>query len=100
MAQRLSLTPYPLGLRGRLVVLLLAVFVLLGSMIVRNHIDSYDIRLAHTAEGLLHQTQVIAARQQYLAARAESIISDITQAPALQADAPAEACTEIGRAHV
>ncbi|MBN9698276.1 MAG: PAS domain S-box protein [Zoogloea sp.] len=93
MAQRLSLTPYPLGLRGRLVVLLLAVFVLLGSMIVRNHIDSYDIRLAHTAEGLLHQTQVIAARQQYLAARAESIISDITQAPALQADAPAEACT-------
>ncbi len=93
MAQRLPLPTYHLGLRGRLVVLLIAVFVLLGGMIVRNHIDSYDIRLAHTAEGLLHQTQVIAARQQYLAARAESIISDIMQAPALQPGASVEACT-------
>ncbi|NML27300.1 PAS domain S-box protein [Zoogloea dura] len=93
MAHRVSLTRYRLGLRGRLILLLLMVFVLLGGMIVRNHVDSYDTRLEQAAEGLLHQTRVIAARQQYLAARADSILADIMQAPALQPGVPVDECT-------
>ncbi|WP_346285691.1 PAS domain S-box protein [Zoogloea sp.] len=93
MVVRVSLTRYRLGLRGRLILLLLAVFVMLGGMIVRNHIDSYDTRLEQAAEGLLHQTRVIAARQQYLAARADSILADLMQAPALQAGVSVADCT-------
>ncbi len=68
-----------LGLRGRLLLVVSSVFLVLGALIVRQNLDRRDERLQHTTEHLLQQARVIAARQHFLSARAEMLLAGLVQ---------------------
>ena len=75
---------FNLGLRGRLFLVVVAVFIVLGGLIVRENLDRRAERLQHTTEQILQQARVIAGRQSYLAARAETLLADLVQSRIVQ----------------
>jgi PAS domain S-box-containing protein len=82
----------PLGLRGRLILLLLAAFAALSSHIVWNSIENRDARLSAVAERLLHDAQLIAARQQHIAAQADAVLTGLMLHPELRPGVDTETC--------
>ncbi|MDP1906594.1 MAG: PAS domain S-box protein [Pseudomonadota bacterium] len=86
--------PFALGLRGRLILLLLAAFAALTGLIVWHLIEHRDERLSDAAEHLLHKTQLVAARQQHIAAHADAVLTGLMLRPELQPGAPAEDCAQ------
>lgn len=84
-----------LGLRGRLILLLLAAFAVLFAMIVRHTVEHRTERVSNTTEHLLHSAKLIAARQQDIAARADAILSTLILLPELRPGASAEKCAQL-----
>ncbi|MCX7148365.1 MAG: GAF domain-containing protein, partial [Rhodocyclales bacterium] len=82
------------SLRGRLILLLLAAFGALSGLIVWQSIEHRDERLSYASDQLLDHTRLIAARQQYIAAKADAILSGLMPRPELRAGAPAGACAQ------
>lgn len=83
---------YSLGLRGRLLVVVAAVFLVLGSVIVHESLDRRGERLRFAADSLLQQAQVVAARQHYLSARAEAILAEVMHSREVREGDPAREC--------
>ena len=85
--------PFALGLRGRMILLLLAVFAALSGLIVWQSIEHLDERLSSASENLLNDAQRIAARQQRIAARADAILTGLMLRPDLRPGVATEACS-------
>lgn len=86
---------FALGLRGRLILLIVAAFAVIFVMIVLHTVAHRADKIANSTTQLLHQTKLIAARQQQIAARAETILSDLMLHPKLRPDASPEACAQL-----
>ncbi len=67
------------GVRGRLLLMVVTVFVVLGGLIVRQSLERRDEQLQHVSGELLQQARLVAGRQNYLAARAETLLADLVQ---------------------
>ncbi|MFA5241015.1 MAG: PAS domain S-box protein [Sulfuricella sp.] len=87
--------PFTLGLRGRLILILLAAFAMLLGMIFAHTLDHRAEKLRDAATHLQHNAQLIAARQQRIAAQADAILTGLMLRPELQPGASAENCPEI-----
>ncbi|HZX18570.1 MAG TPA: PAS domain S-box protein, partial [Pseudomonas sp.] len=85
--------PFTLGLRGRLILLLLAAFAALSGQIVWYSIENRDERLSDASEHLLRNTQLIAARQQRITARADAVLTGLILRPDLRPDVSTETCS-------
>ncbi len=92
--------PLTLGLRGRLLLLLLTAFALLFGAIFWQSLEDRDDRLRHAADDLLRHTQLIAARQQHIAAQADAILATLMGLPELQPGASATTCARVLAAHL
>ncbi|MDP2794917.1 MAG: cache domain-containing protein, partial [Sulfurisoma sp.] len=86
--------PYALGLRGRLLLLLLAAFAALTALIVWHTLDHRDERLENATEHLLIDAKLIAARQQSIVARAEVVLNGLLLRPDLHPEAAAD-CSRV-----
>ncbi len=84
---------FALGLRGRLVLLVLAAFLAILSLFVKHAIDHGAERKTQANAHLLFAAQLIAARQQRIVTRSEDLLDDLMTREALHADASAESCT-------
>jgi len=85
--------PFTLGLRGRLILLLLAAFAALSGQIVWHSIEHHDERLSDASKHLLHNVQLIAARQQHIASHADAVLTGLMLRPDLRPDVSTEACS-------
>jgi len=85
--------PFSFGLRGRLILLLLAVFAALVGLIAWHSYTDRDARLRAVSAKLLADVKLVAARQQTIAARADAVLNDLILRPELRPGAPAAACT-------
>ena len=82
------------GLRGRLILLPLAAFAVLFAMIVQHTLAHRAERFRNATAQLLHNAQLIAARQQQIAAQADAILNGLVMHPELHASASAEECAQ------
>ena len=73
--------PFTLGLRGRLILLLLAVFAILAGVIASNFASSRQEQIKTATAELLADTRVIAARQQALVAQADAMLNGLMLRP-------------------
>ncbi|OHC62765.1 MAG: hypothetical protein A2045_08905 [Rhodocyclales bacterium GWA2_65_20] len=85
---------FTLGLRGRLILLLLTAFTALTVLIAWHSLEEARERMRDASTRLLAETKVIAARQQSIVAKADSILTDLMLRPELRSGAPAAACAE------
>ncbi|MDO8349866.1 MAG: PAS domain S-box protein, partial [Gallionella sp.] len=85
--------PYALGLRGRLILLLLAAFAALSGQIVWHSFEYRDERLGDASEHLLHNAQLIAARQQHIVAHADAVLTGLMLRPGLRPDVSTDTCS-------
>ena len=76
---------FTLGLRGRLFLLLGAVFTALAGVIVVQSLHDRSDMISAASEQLLSQAKLIAARQQSLTARGEALLSGLLSHPELHA---------------
>ena len=88
------------GLRGRLILLLLAAFAALTALIAWQSFEERGVRLRAASEHLLADAKLIAARQQSIAARADATLTELMLRPELQPGAPAEACAQFLAARI
>ena len=86
---------FTLGLRGRLLWVVAAVFFVLGALIVRQNIDRREERLHFTTDHLLQQTRIIAARQHFLSARAEMLLAELVQSRVVRESGLTPRCSEV-----
>ncbi|GEM_PF-505717 len=86
-------TALALGLRGRLILLILVAFILIFAMIVQHTIAHRNEKITHAATDLLHDAQLIAAQQQQTQARADTILLNLMTHAELRLGVSAEACT-------
>ena len=83
-----------IGLRGRLTLLLLAVFASLGGALAW-HVDEHrGERVEAASEALLANTRLIAARQQAVAAHAEAILTSLALSPLVRPGAATAECSK------
>ncbi len=82
-----------LGLRSRLVMLLLVVFGTIGGLLVNEHFEAQDIQHQHASAQLVQQARIIAARQQYLAARAETLLNEVARSLVIPGTLTPHNCT-------
>jgi len=92
--------PYPLGLRGRLILLLLAAFAMVAGLIAWHGLGDHDERLRTASTQLLADAKLIAARQQSIAAKADLLLADLMLRPELRPGAPAETCAKVLAARI
>lgn len=85
--------PFTLGLRGRLFLLLLAVFAALAGVIVWHALDHRDERLRSATAELLAQTRLIAQREEALITRADALLGDLSHQQAHHPHADVAACS-------
>ncbi len=85
---------FALGLRGRLILLLLPVFAVFAGVIAHDFADHREAGIRFATAELLGNTRVIAARQQAIVAQADAILNGLMLRPELQPGAPAEACAQ------
>ena len=85
--------PFTIGLRGRLILLLLAVIAVLAGVIASNFVSSREEQIKTATAELLADTRVIAARQQALVAQADAMLNGLMLRPEARPGAPAEACS-------
>lgn len=86
--------PFLLGLRGRLILILLAAFAALVGLIVAHTMNHGADQLRNAETHLQHNAQLIAARQNHIVAQADAILTGLMLNPALQPGAPADACAQ------
>lgn len=82
-----------LGLRGRLILLIIVSFTIIFAMIVLHTVAHRNKEIANSATHLLHNAQLIAARQQQTQARADAILFDLMTRAELRSGVSTEACT-------
>ncbi|MDP2793106.1 MAG: PAS domain S-box protein, partial [Sulfurisoma sp.] len=85
--------PFVSGLRGRLLLLLVVAFAAMIGLTVRQSFADRDERLSRVSEHLLHTAQLIAARQQSIAAKANTILTGLMLHPESRPGASAADCT-------
>ncbi|MBU0752270.1 MAG: PAS domain S-box protein [Gammaproteobacteria bacterium] len=85
-------TPFALGLRGRLILLLLAVFTTCFTMLAWHTTDHSAERIATATAHLLHQVKLTVAHQQQITTHADAILNGLMLRPELQAGADAAEC--------
>lgn len=83
---------FTLGLRGRMILLLVAAFAGLASVIVAQSLHDRSEMISAASEQLMGQAKLIAARQQFITARGDALLSSLLLHPELGAAAPADAC--------
>ena len=81
-----------LGLRARMILLLLAAFSVLGALLAWHLIGDRDDRLRATEANLLVQARLIAARQDVLVERADAILNSLMSNPSLDPVAGGASC--------
>jgi PAS domain S-box-containing protein len=93
-------TAFTLGLRGRLLLLLLAAFALLAGLVAWDFVDNRKERIGAASADVLVHARLIAAKAQGFAARADAILNGLMLSPALRPGASAEACSQALAAHL
>lgn len=83
-----------LGLRGRLILLLIAAFSLLGGMVAWDFVRHRAERIEAATTELLGNARLIAARQQSIVARADAILNGLMLSPELRPGVAVEACSQ------
>lgn len=83
---------FTLGLRGRLMLLLLAAFALLAGLVAWYFVDHRKERIGAASTDLLDHTRLIAAKTWSFAAQADAILNGMMLSPDMQPGAPPEAC--------
>lgn len=89
-----------IGLRGRLLLLLLALFALQAGLIAWHFIHDREARLAAALEDIEGDTRTIAARQQAITARADAVLNGLMLRRELQPSASVEACARFLAARI
>lgn len=93
-------TAFTLGLRGRLILLLLAAFALLAGLLAWHFVDHGRERIGAVSTDLFDRTRLIAAETRTFAAQADAILNGLMLSPEMQPGAPAEACAQFIRARL
>lgn len=91
---------FTLGLRGRLMLLLLAMFALLAGLVAWHFVDNREERIRATSAELLSQTRLIAAQTRHFAAQANSLLNELALRQAMQPGAPPESCVQFLQARL
>ncbi len=91
---------FTLGLRGRLILLLLAAFALLAGLLAWDFVEDRKERINATSTELLNDTRLIAARTRYFTAQAKAILNGLELSSEMQPETPAEACTQVLQARL
>ncbi|KAF0164834.1 MAG: Multi-sensor hybrid histidine kinase [Rhodocyclaceae bacterium] len=81
-----------LGLRGRLILLLLTAFAMLIGLVAWNFVGDRNEHINAAKAELLSRARVIAAQQHSLVDQADAILNNLTQSPELRPGMPAAAC--------
>ncbi len=84
-----------LGLRGRLILLLLGAFAILIGLLAESFVNQRQERIHAAWEDLLGHTRLIAARQQSIAAQADAILNGLMLSPELRPSASTRACVQL-----
>lgn len=84
-----------LGLRGRLILPMLVAFAVLAGVIVWQALEDRAERIDSARMRVLHNAQLIAARQQSIMARADALLHELAQLPELRPGAPAGKCARL-----
>lgn len=87
--------PFALGLRGRLILLLVTAFAILAGLVGWDIVRDFEERLNAARTELLGWTRVTAAHQQVILARAEAVLNGLMLSPELLPGGSAEACSRI-----
>lgn len=83
---------FTLGLRGRLILLLLAAFAALAGVIVARSLHDRSDMIAAASEQLMGQAKLITARQQAISARGDALLSSLMLHPELRATGSTDEC--------
>jgi len=86
--------PHTLGLRGRLILLLLAAFGALGCMHAWRFVHERDDQINGARAELLGHARLMAVRQQSLLERGDAILNGLLMIPELMPGSSAEACAQ------
>lgn len=87
---------FGLGLRGRLILPMLAAFAMLAGIIVWQALDDRVERIDNARMHVLHNAQLIAARQQFIVAHADALLHELAaHSPELRTGAPAGECARM-----
>ncbi len=92
--------PFALGLRGRLILVVAAAFAVLIAQITAHTLDHGVEKRRNAAQHLQHYTQLLAARQRQIVAKADALLSGLMLRSELQHGAPAEDCSSLLAAHL
>lgn len=84
-----------IGVRGRLILLLLLAFALMCGVIVWQAIQDRNEHIGHAEQMLLAETRIIAAQQQRIVAQADAILTGLMQLPEVRPGASAKACAQV-----
>ena len=87
--------PLALGLRGRMILLLLAAFAALAGLIVWHSLADRGERLRAASEQLLADAKLVAARQQYISAHADTLLTSLMLRPEMRPGASAADCSRV-----
>ncbi|MFO1340584.1 MAG: response regulator [Burkholderiaceae bacterium] len=82
----------PLGLRGRLVLMLALAFAALGGLLAWHLLVDRGRDVAHAEQSLLGEVRLVATRQAVLVERADAILNGLMLNPAFTAASPAPDC--------
>lgn len=91
---------FTLGLRHRLLLLLLAAFVLLSSLLAWHFVEDRKAHIDAASTELLNNTRLIAAQTRTFAAQADAILNELMLSQKMQPGAPAEACAQFIQARI
>ncbi len=91
---------FTLGLRGRLILLLLAVVALLTGLVAWDFVDNREERNSAASAELLAHARLLAAQTRSFAAHADTILNELMRNPAPRSGASAEACSQALAAHL
>jgi PAS domain S-box-containing protein len=86
--------PFSLGLRGRLILLLLAAFAALFGLLVLHAQDIHKEWLRSIEKQLLTDAKLIAARQQSIAMQADAVLNGLMLRPELRPGAAVDLCEQ------
>lgn len=91
---------FTLGLRDRLLLLLLAGFTLLSCFLAWHFVGDRKAHIDAASAELLNNTRLIAARTRYFTAQANAILNGLELSPEMQPETPTEACTKFLQARL
>ena len=91
---------FTLGLRDRLLLLLLAVFVLLSCLLAWHFVEDRKAHIDAASAELLNHTRSIAVQTRYFTAQANAILNGLELSPEMQPETPSEACTKFLQARL